>query len=528
MEILTSRQMREIDRRAVRTYGVPEIVLMENAGLQIFAFLRGAVEELQAHRLLLLCGKGNNGGDGFVLARHLRNRGIPFQALLFGRAREVRGSAAINLKMLRHLGVAPREITSPADWRGARALLGESDLVVDAILGTGLSRPVHGLLATVFEEVNASGKTILAVDIPSGLSGDSAEIPGPCIRADYTVTFVRPKIPHVLPPAEAFCGELHVVEISIPDEAVADQGVDLEVLQASDLVPFLPPRRAGSHKGTYGHALVVAGSRGKGGAARLVALAALRAGCGLLTVAVPRGIQTGMVPGAMEAMTEGLPETANGSLAATALPGLLAALRGKQAVGIGPGLTTHPETKKLIVELVRRVRVPLVLDADGLNAFAGRAHLLSGRARPLVLTPHPGEMARLAGISTEDVQAERVSLAREFARRHRCFLVLKGYRSLIATPRGKVYVNPTGNPGMATGGSGDVLTGILTGLLAQGLDVEGAVKTGVFLHGLAGDLAADEVGQMPLIARDLLTRFPSAVALLRPVQGARSRERLVT
>jgi NAD(P)H-hydrate epimerase len=518
VEILTAQQMRSVDRRATRAFGLPEIVLMENAGLQVGAFLRRTFDDLAVRRIVLLCGRGNNGGDTFVLARHLRNLRIPFEAILFGRRSEVRGSAAINLRALERLGVVPREVVTRAGWAAARRSVAGSDLVVDGILGTGLSRPVDGLLAKVFEDVNGCGADVVAVDIPSGLSGDSGEVPGPCIAADYTVTFARPKIPHIFPPAEALCGELHVVDISIPSEAVAAEKVDLDLLDEADLVPLLPVRRAGAHKGDFGHVLVVAGSRGKGGAARMCALGALRAGCGLVTAAVPSGMQAGMVSRAMEVMTEGLPETADGSLAGRGARDLLRALEGKQAVAIGPGLTTHPETKRLIRDVVLRARVPVVLDADGINAFAGEAGLLSGRKRVLVLTPHPGEMGRLAGAPTAEVQARRVSLAREFARSHGCYLVLKGHRSLIATPAGRVHVNPTGNPGMATGGSGDVLTGILAGLIAQGIPVENAVKLGVYLHGLAGDLAAGEVGEMPLLARDILSRFPKALARLRPTR----------
>ena len=520
--------MQEIDRRTVRQFGVPEIVLMENAGRQVFAFLRRTYGDLPSRRLLIMCGKGNNGGDAFVAARHLRNRGIPFEAILFGRGPEVRGSAAVNLRALRRLGVTPREIRTLPEWRAARPLLRGCDLVLDGVLGTGLSRPVEGLLARVFEEVNRTGREVVAVDIPSGLSGDTADVPGPCIVATHTVALARPKIPHIFPPAAELCGKLHVADISIPDAAVAAQKPELELLEAVRLLPCLPPRRRDAHKGDFGHALVIAGSRGKGGAARLAALGALRAGCGLVTAAVPAGLQAGMVSRAMEAMTEGMPETPPGTLAASALPLLLQAARRKQAIAIGPGLTSHPETEKLIRALVPRLEVPVVLDADGINAFAGEAGSLSGRRRPLVLTPHPGEMARLLGMTTAEVQSDRVGLARAFARRHACCLVLKGHRSLIATPGGRVLVNPTGNPGMATGGSGDVLAGLLAGLLAQGIEAENAVKIGVYLHGLAGDLAAAEVGEMPLIARDILARFPAALARLqraRAGSGAGGEER---
>jgi NAD(P)H-hydrate epimerase len=516
VEIPTSQQMRRIDRRATARFGVPAIVLMENAGLRMLEALQRIDGDLSSRRLLLLCGKGNNGGDTFVLARHLHNRGIPFAALLFGRRREVRGSAGVNLRALERLGEAPREVTGRGEWKACRGLLESCDLIVDGILGTGLSRPVQGFLASVIEEVNQARALVVAVDVPSGLSGDTQEIPGPCVRADHTVTFVRPKLPHVLPPAEQMCGRVQIADIGLPHEAVVAEGIDLDLLQAEELAALIPKRRPDSHKGDYGHALVIAGSRGKGGAARLAALGALRAGSGLVTAAVPGGLQSGFVSRAMEVMTEGLPETADGTLAESGLTRLLALLEGKHAIAIGPGLTTHPETRRLVREVVRRARVPVVLDADGVNAFVGEETALSGRKRPLVLTPHPGEMGRLLGTSGRDVQSRRLSLAREFARRHRCHLVLKGYRSLLATPGGMVHVNPTGNPGMATGGSGDVLTGLLVGLLAQGIEMSAAARLAVYLHGLAGDLAAAEVGEAPLIARDILQHFPAALLRLKP------------
>ncbi|HKB07210.1 MAG TPA: NAD(P)H-hydrate dehydratase [Candidatus Polarisedimenticolia bacterium] len=520
MEILTSQQMRRIDRRAARSFGVPDIVLMENAGLRLFETLLRIDPDLKSRSLLLLCGKGNNGGDTFVLGRHLHNQGIPFVSLLFGRRRDVRGSAAINLRSLERLGRVPREVMGAAGWRSARAHLMTCDVIVDGILGTGLSRPLGGFLASVVEDVNQSRALVVAVDVPSGLSGDSHAIPGPCIRADHTVTFARPKVPHVLPPAEEMCGRLHLVDIGIPNEAVAAEQADLDLPRPEELATLLPRRRSDSHKGDYGHALVVAGSRGKGGAARLAALAALRAGCGLVTAAVPQGLQAGFVSRAMEVMTEGLPETPEGTLAESGIPRLLSLLEGKQAVAIGPGLTTHSQTRRLVRELVRRARVPVVLDADGVNAFTSDEGSLSGRKRPLVLTPHPGEMGRLLGTSSRDVQSRRLSLARDFARRHHCFLVLKGHRSLVATPGGLVHINPTGNPGMATGGAGDVLTGLLAGLIAQGIDVSGATRLGVYLHGLAGDLAAAEVGEAPLIARDILQHFPAALQRLKPPRAS--------
>src|SRR2546428_2587989 len=367
--------MRRIDRRAARKFGVPEIVLMENAGLKVLETLQRIDCDLKSRAILLLCGRGNNGGDTFVLARHLHTQGIPFAAILFGRRRDVRGSAAINLRALGRLGRAPREVTGKGEWRAARELLQSCDLIVDGILGTGLSRPVEGFLASVIEDVNDARAVVVAVDVPSGLSGDTHDIPGPCIRADHTITFVRPKLPHVLPPAEEMCGRVHVADIGLPNEAVTAEGADLDLLDGEELAALLPKRRPDSHKGDYGHALVIAGSRGKGGAARLAALGALRAACGLVTAAVPRGLQARFLSRALEGTAEGLPETARRALAQSRAPRLLALLEGKQAVAIGPGLTTHPETTRLVREVVRLAGLPGVLHAGGEDAFAGAGAL---------------------------------------------------------------------------------------------------------------------------------------------------------
>jgi len=514
VEILTAIQMRAVDRRTVGSFGIPDLVLMENAGLRMADVLFAVIPDLSRRRVLVLCGRGNNGGDGFVVARHLAMRGVAVRALLFARRRQVEGAAAVNLEAARRRGIPIDEVTGPVAWRRARRRLAETDLVVDALLGTGLSRPVEGLLARVMAEVQRSGVEVAAVDIPSGLQGGTGAVPGPTLRASHTVTFCRPKWPHALPPASERCGRVHVVDIGIPSAAVAAEHPTLEWPEPFALAADLPDRPRGAHKGDFGHVLVIAGARGKGGAARMTMLAALRAGAGLVTAAVPRSLQGRLVSGAMEAMTEGLEETADGSLALAALPRLLRLIEGKNVVALGPGLTRHPETERLVRDLVRRIRIPLVLDADGLNAFEGDIDGLPGR-RPLILTPHPGEMARLAGISTRAVQGDRPGAAGGLARRLGCHVVLKGQRTIVARPDGRMSVNPTGNPGMATGGSGDILSGILAGLLAQGLEAGKATRLGVYLHGLAGDLAAARVGEMPLLARDIIEDFPRALRQLR-------------
>ena len=502
--------MRRIDRRTIERLRIPEIVLMEQAGRQVASLLRTLHgDRLPERRVLVLCGPGNNGGDALVVARLLADRGVDCRALLFARPAGLRGSAAQACETARRLGVRIEPVRSAATWRRHKRALSRCDIVVDGLLGTGLSRPVAGLFAEVIEAVNRSGREVIAVDIPSGLRGDSPGIPGPAIRARHTVTFARPKVPHLLAPASGLCGTVHVADIGIPEAAVAAERPALTLADPAALRATLPRRRRDTHKGDFGHVLVVAGSRGKGGAARLAALAALTAGCGLVTAAVPKSVAGSFVRGEMEVMTEGLDETDEGTLSDSALLRLKRLLAGKRAVAVGPGLTTHPATRRLVRAFVQAVRVPLVLDADGLNAFPRASGLRAGR-RFLVMTPHPGEMGRLLGIDTQAVQADRLAAARRLARRTRGHVVLKGHRSLVASPDGRISVNPTGNPGMATAGSGDVLTGLLAGLLAQGGPAHEMARLGVYLHGFAGDLASERKGHAPLLARDLLTAFPLA------------------
>jgi len=482
---------------------------MENAGRQVATLLSALHDDLASLRVLCLCGPGNNGGDALVVARLLVDRGVLCRTLLFARPGGMRGSALAAHEAARRGGVRLEPVRSSGSWRRLRRTLAQCDVVVDGLLGTGLSRPVEGLFAEVIEAVNRSGREVIAVDIPSGLRGDVPSIPGPAIRARHTVTFGRPKVPHLLAPASALCGTVHVADIGIPNAAVAAERPTLSLPDPAALRRTLPRRRRDGHKGDFGHVLVVAGSRGKGGAARLAALAALTAGCGLVTAAVPKSLMGSFVRGAMEVMTEGLDETEEGTISGAALPRLRRLLAGKRAVAVGPGLTTHPETRRLVRDFIALVRVPLVLDADGLNAFP-RAFGLDGQSRHLLLTPHPGEMGRLLGLDTSGVQADRLAAVRRLARRTRGTVVLKGHRSLVASTDGRISVNPTGNPGMATAGSGDVLTGLLAGLLAQGGTTGDMARLGVYMHGFAGDLASEQKGHAPLLARDLLSAFPLA------------------
>ncbi len=511
MRILNAEQMREADRRTIEDIGIPSLVLMENAGRQVVAVMEATFEDLPDRRVAILCGRGNNGGDGFVVARTLRQRKVEVSVFLVGRLADVRGDARTNLESLARLGLPVVEIAGEQEWELHASEVADHDLVVDALFGTGLTSPLAGLLETIVEDVNSSSVPVVSIDLPSGLSADTHEVIGPCVQAAVTVTLGAPKLPLVLPPARGKVGDLAVADIGIPQEVIeALEGPDLRLITPDDLRALVPARDRDAHKGTFGHVLVVAGSRGKTGAAHLSAEGALRSGAGLVTVATPQSCQPIVASLGPEYMTEGLAETPGGGLAASALEAVLA-LRGT-VIAAGPGLGTTEDVAALVTGLVERADVPLVLDADAINAFAADPGRLAAReGQTIIVTPHPGEMARLLGMSIGEVQAHRLETARTLATTHGLFVVLKGHRTVIATPDGRAHINPTGNPGMATGGTGDVLTGMIAGWLAQLGDAESACCLAVYLHGAAGDLAADDEGEVSMTAGDLLQHIGDAV-----------------
>ena len=514
MKILTSREMKAVDRTAIEELGIPGVVLMENAGLRIVRALRGRFPDPAGERIVVVAGKGNNGGDGFVVARHLFNSGARPEILLLAPVAEVGGDAAINLAVVRGMGIPVTECRDAAAWKKARIKVLHASILVDAIFGTGLVRPLDGLHALAVGDINRSPAFTLAVDIPSGLSSDSFETIGPSVEADLTVALAAPKIAHIFPPAADRVGELVVAPIGIPPALLDAPELKLELVEEGTVRPFFAPRKKDSHKGTYGHLLIVAGSVGKSGAAALAGRAALRMGAGLVTVAVPAGVLPSVARTMAELMTEPLAGTPEGTVAAEALPRALGLLGGKNAVLVGPGLSTNPATAEFVLGLLPKIKVPCVIDADGLNIVAAKIDILKRLAAPAVLTPHPGEFARMVGRTNEEVLRHRLELAPEFAVKHRVTVVLKGHRTLIAGPDGRVFVNPTGNPGMATGGTGDVLGGMIASQLAQEKDFPGAVLSAVYAHGLAGDVAADRLGEKALIAGDLIRYLPPALKAL--------------
>lgn len=509
LPVFTAVEMRGLDRRAIEGLGIPASTLMENAGRAaaeaIVAFLP-ALSMAPASRVAVVCGKGGNAGDGFVVARGLAGRGAQVSVWLAAPPGEIRGDAAATLQELEHSGIRP---VLAEDEAAVAADLGQADLVVDALLGTGARGVPEGLVARMIEVINASGRPVAALDIPSGLPADGGPPPGPVIRAALTVTFAGLKRALVTPPGMEFAGYVRVVDIGIPPDEVR-RGVRTFLLEAADVARHLPPRRPAAHKGTYGHLLIVAGSRGKTGAAALAARAAMRSGVGLVTLATAASQQPIVAALVLEAMTEPLPETVGGSVALKAADAIAELAAARDAVAIGPGLGRDPDTQALARELARGLPSPLVIDADALTALAGHLDRLRSAPGARCLTPHPGEMARLLGTSVPQVERDRIETARELATTHAVHVVLKGAASVIAAPSGQAYINPTGNPGMASGGTGDVLTGMVGAFLARGLEAGAALQTAVYLHGRAGDLAATRVGQEALIASDVIAALPDA------------------
>jgi hydroxyethylthiazole kinase-like uncharacterized protein yjeF len=535
MKIVSTAEMREIDRVTSERFGVPSTTLMENAGSAVARFV--LFEYPQAERVGIICGKGNNGGDGFVVTRKLVEAGCAVRVLLLCAPEELRGDAAVMFrKMLQKLQPLKIELQIVREVSGLdsaeAAEIFAADVIVDAILGTGFRPPVSPLYAAAIAKMNAAAAPIVAVDIPSGVDADAmrpadagasgSSVPNEA-RADGVVTFTAARPAHVF--GELTSGATVIARIGSPPEAIVSQlGLNLSV--PFDFAALLAPRARDSNKGSYGHVLVIGGSLGKAGAAAMAGFAALRAGAGLSTVATAKSALATVASFHPELMTEPLAETKSGTISLRALRAGLDSLLERKTLAIGPGISRNPETAEFVRTIVGGRDNAMVVDADALNAFAAAEEnssspqtslkTLNGHGRTLVITPHPGEMSRLTGLSIAEVQANRLKVARRFAREHELIIVLKGHRTLIVAPDGTAWVNPTGNPGMATGGTGDVLTGMVAGLIAQyPKDALAATALGVYLHGLAGDLASESMGENSLVATDLIGFLPQAFAAAR-------------
>jgi len=508
--VATALEMQNIDKRARDEFGIPTLLLMENAALGITRIVEDKLGSVKEKKITVISGKGNNGGDGLAAARLLYNRGARVCIYLLSEPDAIAGDAATNLNIALKMGIELHS-TGNYDLRTMKSVINHSHVIIDAILGTGLSSPIKGEYSEIIEMLNHSQRPVIAVDISTGINSDTGEVMGIAVKAADTITFAIPKRGHLLYPGSDYTGKLYIVDISIPNAAIEKESVYVHLLTEEDMTCLIPLRQKDSHKGSFGHVLVIAGSIGKGGAAVMTSISCLRAGAGLVTLATPQSVQPIVAEKLTEIMTSPLPETYDKTISLSAMDEIMNLIRDKDVIAIGPGLTVHKDTAAVVRKVLKEVDVPVVIDADGINALIDHLDILKERRAATVLTPHPGEMGRLIGKSTADVQKDRIETARDFAMSHNVFLVLKGANTVVAEPSGKVYISPTGNPGMATAGTGDALTGILAGLTAQMNDISAGVKLSVYLHGLAGDIAAKEVGMISMIAGDLIDRIPAAI-----------------
>ena len=513
MRVVTSHTMQEIDKRAIEEFGISGLHLMEIAGNRCTDVAITEFGHNGHKRAVILAGKGNNGGDGYVIARLLSQHEWNVNVFILGERDLIGGDAAINLEKL------PSEMitffTCPGQLSASqRTEIRQADVIVDAILGTGLRSDIAGVYQEAVDLINSSGRPVLAVDIPSGIHGTTGRVLGDAVRADITVTFTFAKLGHVLYPGAEHTGRLIVADIGIPAQLM-NAAPGYEFLNPQGMRGLLRRRDRQAHKGNFGHCLIIAGSTGKTGAASLCANSAVRAGSGLVTLAVPESLHHILEIKTTEVMTTPLPDSVSGHLASSAYPAIVKLLHNKDILAIGPGIGLRPETIALVQTLVESLELPLVIDADGLNALSEDITVLRRKkSATVILTPHPGEMARLLGTSIPDVDAIRISVAQEFARSYGVYLVLKGARTIIASPTGIAAINGSGNPGMASGGMGDVLTGIITSLLGQGYSAWDACRLGVFIHGYAADMVTQDKGEIGISATDVQEKLPFAYTKL--------------
>ncbi len=510
-KIVTAEMMRDLDRRAIEDHGIPGAVLMENAGQGAFELIREKFWPL--NRISIFCGRGNNGGDGFVIARHILNAGVMPDVYLLAKKQDVKGHARVNLDILEKMHLDVKEVLDKKSLETVRNRVLHSDLIVDAIFGTGLNAEVKGFFRQAIEYINEIAKAdehvpVFAVDIPSGMNADTGQVMGASVSADVTATFGLAKVGQLCYPGASLVGDLNVINISIP--AYLYDEVPFYAVTIDGAAELLKTRTEDCHKGQNGHLLILAGSPGKTGAAAMTGQSALRAGAGLVTLAVPEGLHVIFQEKALELMTAAIPDMQGHQFGKASVKHAIELMQDKAAIALGPGIGQGEEVNSFVREIIAKTRTNMVIDADALNAVAQDMDMLKKCQEKLILTPHPGEMARLLKKSTTEIQADRLKAALELAESQGVIVVLKGAHSITATPAGQAYINLSGNPGMASAGMGDVLTGIIAGLLSQGYEPTDAAVLGVFIHGLAGDLAASELGETGIIAGDLISRIPSA------------------
>jgi NAD(P)H-hydrate epimerase len=515
MKIVTGRQMAELDRLAIEEYGIPSLVLMENAGKacadRIGEILERKVGNVQESSVAVVCGKGNNGGDGMVIARHLHNRGVYVEIYLADDEENLSPDARVQHSILRKMDVEVRPLKDAEGIEDLRYFLEEVQLCVDALVGTGLSSPLSGHLREVVEAINLSMAPVFAVDVPSGIDASTGRILGEAVRADYTSTFGLLKFAHVLLPGVLHCGEVELHDIGIPSRAIFESDIKTEALDERSVRSMLSIRPPDFHKGDAGRVAVVGGSPGLTGAPCLAGQAALRMGAGLVTVIVPASLHAIVESKLMEVMSASVPDGGGGTFPPASVEQTLERIGRADVVVVGPGLGQYAGAKEFVSALVPRIQVPFLLDADGLNALGGDLDVLRSASAPCIVTPHPGEMSRLTRESLEAIEASRIGSALHLAEEGRVTVVLKGPRTVVATPTGDVYVNTTGNPYMASGGMGDALAGMIAALAAQGLSPVEAACGAVFLHGLSADRLVKDHPMAPVTAGDVIAHIPEAL-----------------
>lgn len=517
MYLVTPEEMAEMDRRTIHEFGIPGHTLMENAA-------RGAIEVFCRHfpdsrgkKICVVCGKGNNGGDGFVMARYLAGQ-CDLDVFLAGEKKYVSGDAGINLHLLEKTGIRISEIKTESDIEAFGKKSEKYDFFIDAIFGTGLNAPVKGLSERIINIINDSKAAIFSVDIPSGLDSATGRAFGTSIKADVTATFGFPKIAHAVFPGATLCGKTEIVDIGIPESVSSSPEPSGSLVTLKKISTLFVKKNPESHKGSNGHVLVIGGSPGKSGAPVMTALSALKTGAGLVTLAVPSGLRSSVENSILEVMTEALPETDDGCIADISEKTFEKISEGKKVLSIGPGMDKGSGTAFFLSRIMSLSRIPMVIDAGALNIIAENHDFLKNTEQPVILTPHPGEMARLTGKTTSQIQENRIVAASDFAKKHGVYLVLKGAGTVIALPDGEIMINRTGNPGLATAGTGDVLAGIMAGLLAQGMKPADAAAAGVYLHGKAADLIVSSTGNQLLTATDIISSIPSTVSFISGYQ----------
>ena len=508
MKLCTPKQMRNIDRRSIDNLGIPGMELMESAGSAVIEAINEHFDDLTGRIVTVVCGKGNNGGDGFVIARYLHEKDIRVELFLIGDKEYVKGDARVNMERIEKKGIFVKEVLAPLDFSVTR----DSVLIIDAIFGTGFTGDVRPPVDHIIQTINSHPASVVAVDSPSGLNSGTGDVSDHTVFADLTITFGLPKLGQTIYPGKDFCGMLLVADIGFPNQAIDEEEIDLSYLMEDEAAAMLPHRPPDSHKGVFGKLFALAGSEGYTGAATLTADSGLRSGAGLVILGCPSGLNDILEQKLTEVMTKPLPEVRKRRcLALRGWGEIREMVKWADAVAVGPGIGTYHETRDLIFRLISKLDKPAVFDADALNILAKNMDYLKNRSAPLVISPHPGEMSRLTGKSIEQIQNNRIEIALELASDFNLVCILKGAPSIIAAPSGQAWINSTGNEGMATAGSGDVLTGLIGGFLAQGMmDIDAAVL-GCYVHGAAGDLACESLGSHGMIAGDILRMTPLAL-----------------